>query len=89
MEKNQDNFLYFCIKNICCDLSSGLSQEDGSDEGSQYIVSNSPVIIKFSFLSRALSNFFLGFPSGLLNEGPRDSLCGVKGSLTMIQCMLF
>ena len=25
------------------------------------------------------------FPSGLLNEGPRDCLCGVKGSLTMIQ----
>ena len=21
------------------------------------------------------------FPSGFLNEGPRDSLCGVKGSL--------
>ena len=26
-----------------------------------------------------------GFPLGLLNEGPRDSLCGVKGSLIMIQ----
>ena len=26
-----------------------------------------------------------GFPSGLLNKGPRDSICGVKGSLIMIQ----
>ena len=26
-----------------------------------------------------------GFPSGFINEGPRDSLCGVKGSLVMIQ----
>ena len=26
-----------------------------------------------------------GIPSGLLNEGPRDSLCRVKGSLIMIQ----
>ena len=26
-----------------------------------------------------------GFPSGLLNEGLRDSLCGVKRSLIMIQ----
>ena len=25
------------------------------------------------------------FPSGLLNEGPNDSQCGVKGSLIMIQ----
>ena len=25
-----------------------------------------------------------GFSPGLLNEGPRDSLCGVKGSLIMI-----
>ena len=27
----------------------------------------------------------LGFPSGLLNAGPKDSQCGVKGSLIMIQ----
>ena len=26
-------------KNICCDLSSEPSQQDGSDEGSQHIVS--------------------------------------------------
>ena len=26
-----------------------------------------------------------GFPLGLSNEGPKDSLCGVKGSLIMIQ----
>ena len=26
-----------------------------------------------------------GFPSGLLNKGPRDSQCGVKRSLIMIQ----
>ena len=26
-----------------------------------------------------------GFPSGLLDEGPTDSLCGVKGSLIRIQ----
>ena len=26
-----------------------------------------------------------GLPSGLLNEGPTDSLFGVKGSLIMIQ----
>ena len=26
-----------------------------------------------------------GFPSWLLNEGPRDSLCGVKGYLIIIQ----
>ena len=26
-----------------------------------------------------------GFASGLLKEGPRDSLCGVKGSLIVIQ----
>ena len=26
-----------------------------------------------------------GFPLGLLNESSRDSLCGVKGSLIMIQ----
>ena len=26
-----------------------------------------------------------GFPSGLLNEAPRDSLCGVTGFLIMIQ----
>ena len=25
------------------------------------------------------------FPQGLLNKGPRDSLCGVKGSLIVIQ----
>ena len=27
--------------------------------------------------------------SGLLNKGHRDSLCGVKGSLIMIQGVLF
>ena len=30
-------------------------------------------------------NRLLSVPSGLLNEGPMDSLCGVKGSLIMIQ----
>ena len=42
--------------------------------------------------SLLISVFFLflffckqGFPSGLLNKGPRDSLCGVKGSLIIIQ----
>ena len=28
---------------------------------------------------------FQGFPSGLLNEGPKDSLSGVKGSLIIVQ----
>ena len=33
--------------------------------------------------------FIRGFPSGLLNEGPRDSLCEVNGSLIIIQGLLF
>ena len=28
---------------------------------------------------------FQGFPSGLLNKGPKNSQCGVKGSVIMIQ----
>ena len=47
-------------KNICCDPSSELSRRDGSDEGSQHMVSmknkkNYPsIIIKYSLLYRAL-----------------------------------
>ena len=46
-------------KNICCDPSSEPSPRDGSDEGSQHMVStrnkkNYPlIIIKYSLLSRA------------------------------------
>ena len=35
----KDNVCYFCIKNICSDLSSEPSHRDGSDEGSEHMVS--------------------------------------------------
>ena len=35
----RDNFLLILHKNICCDPSSEPSQQDGSDEGSQHMVS--------------------------------------------------
>ena len=53
-------FLLILDKNICCDPSSEPSHQDGSDEGSQLMVSminqkNYPsIIIKYSLLSRAL-----------------------------------
>ena len=34
-----DNFCLFCMKTLCCELSSELSQGDGSEEGSQHTVS--------------------------------------------------
>ena len=44
------------LENICCDPSSETSRRDGSDEGSQHMVSmrNKKTIIKYSLLSRAL-----------------------------------
>ena len=36
--KIRDNFLLILHKNVCCDLSSELSQQDGSDEGSQHMI---------------------------------------------------
>ena len=36
-------------------------------------------------LNKAFTYFQRGFPLGFLNEGPTDSLCGVKGSLIMSQ----
>ena len=38
-----------------------------------------------SVLFNLICNLLQGFPSGLLKGGPRDSLCGVKGSLIRIQ----
>ena len=45
-------------------------------------------VIHEVFVSYILVNLNLslqGFPSGLLNKGSRDSLCGVKEYLIMIQ----
>ena len=65
----QDNFCQFCIKNVCCDLSSEPSHRDGSDEGPQHIVSmkiskfipqlssNTPSYLKLS--SSELNSFLL------------------------------
>ena len=56
----RDNFLLILHKNICCDPSSEPSCRDGSDEGSQHMVSmrnkeNYPsIIIKYPLLFRAL-----------------------------------
>ena len=35
----RDKVFFILHKNICCDPSSELSQQDGSDEGSQHMVS--------------------------------------------------
>ena len=35
----RDNFVQILVKNICCDPSSEPSGRDGSDEGSQHMVS--------------------------------------------------
>ena len=34
----RDNFMFILHKNICCDPPFELSQQDGSDEGSQHLV---------------------------------------------------
>ena len=55
----RDNFLLDLHRNKCCDPSSELFRQDGSDEGPQHIVSmrnkkNYPlVIIKYFHLFRA------------------------------------
>ena len=59
----RDNICLFWIKNICCDPSSEPSRRDGSDEGSQHMISvrnkkNYPsIIIKYPLLPRALYLF--------------------------------
>ena len=66
--------------------------------GSHYVFVKKEKNICYPFLSGALYHLYCymsclrkkfyvhqSFPSGLLNEGPNDSQCGVKGSLIMIQ----
>ena len=50
----RDTFLLILHKNICCDPSSEPSRQDGSDEGSQHMVSirskkNYPTIVQNVF----------------------------------------
>ena len=49
------------------------------------------VFISFKFYGPDIItlNTRQGFPSGLLNEGPSDSLCGVKGSMVIFQGVVF
>ena len=57
----KDNFCQFCVRTKCCDPSSEPSQRDGSDEGSQHMVSirnkkNYPSIItKYSPIQSSAS----------------------------------
>ena len=46
-----DRYFFFFIETICCDLSSKLSRQDDSDEGSQYMYIICRINKNYSLLS--------------------------------------